>query len=358
MLKYNDIFLNKMRITADPLADNLVAILFEKGYNVLIEADYNNFKNNNAPFPVSFPQELKEYFDHIRQEPTTLEKKNVDQGSKFFVANAQVLMATLGLLSLPYCYAAADGAQVLAFSQRINSNPEKRLLETSGFVLDVCQPDAFASNGSGFISIAKVRLMHAAIRYHLLKSGKWDMNYGHPINQEDMAGTNLAFSLIAIRGLRKLGFVISHSDASAYVAMWNYIGRLGGVNSELLPDNAKLAFLLEKRIADRNFRPSAAGQELTKSLTDYMKKSAAAANSKIPAEELMGYLLGPEIAKMLNVKYSNLNSTIFSSAKGLVGLRSAFLAPKNELKDVMMLLKQQGVEQTLMPFRLLNNLRD
>jgi hypothetical protein len=336
MLKYNDIFLNKMRITTDSLADNLVAILFEKGYNVLIEADYNNFKNNNAPFPVSFPQELKEYFDHIRQEPTTLEKKNVDQGSKFFVANAQVLMATLGLLSLPYCYAAADGAQVL----------------------DVCQPDAFASNGSGFISIAKVRLMHAAIRYHLLKSGKWDMNYGHPINQEDMAGTNLAFSLIAIRGLRKLGFVISHSDASAYVAMWNYIGRLGGVNSELLPDNAKLAFLLEKRIADRNFRPSAAGQELTKSLTDYMKKSAAAANSKIPAEELMGYLLGPEIAKMLNVKYSNLNSTIFSSAKGLVGLRSAFLAPKNELKDVMMLLKQQGVEQTLMPFRLLNNLRD
>jgi hypothetical protein len=39
-------------------------------------------------------------------------------------------------------------------------------------------------------------------------------------------------------------------------------------------------------------------------------------------------------------------------------LRSAFTPAKDELKDVMLLLQQQGASQTLMPFRLLNNLRD
>lgn len=358
MVKYNDDFLNTMRQTSDTIADDLVAVLFEKGYNLLIEADYNAFIKNDSPIPESFPQELKDYFESIKQAPTTPEKLLIEQGSKFFVAHAQALMAILGLLSLPYCYAAADGAQVLAFSQRIKSNPEKRLLETSGFVLDVCKPDAFTPTGSGYISIGKVRLMHAAIRYHLLKSRKWDVKYGHPINQEDMAGTNLAFSLIAIRGLRKLGFNVSHSDAAAYIGMWNYIGRLGGVTATLLPENAKMAFYLEKRIADRNFRPSTEGQELTKALTDYMKVSAAASNSNIPAEELMGYLLGPSISKMLNVKYSKLNSSIFSSAKGLVNLRYAFSPSRDELKDVMTLLQQQGTMQTLKPFRLLNNLID
>ena len=65
------------------------------------------------------------------------------------------------------------------------SKPEKRLTETAEFVFDrlgrsrkLCTP-----SGKGFISIAKVRLMHAAIRYHLLNSDKWNTDLGTPGNQ-------------------------------------------------------------------------------------------------------------------------------------------------------------------------------
>ena len=118
-------------------------------------------------------------------------------------------MNLLGLLSLPYCYAAADGARVLDLSERIKNKPEHRLNETADFVWDVMAPNAFKPDGKGFTSILKVRLLHAAIRFYTGKSSKWNAaDWGLPVNQEDMAGTNLSFSLLVVRGLRKFGLAV------------------------------------------------------------------------------------------------------------------------------------------------------
>ncbi|NJO02593.1 MAG: DUF2236 domain-containing protein [Bacteroidia bacterium] len=121
------------------------------------------------------------------------------RGLHFFQKYAPHLLAMLGYLSLPYCYAAANGAQVLQLSQRIRQDTKKRLLETSQFVLDVMEPGAFGPEGLGLVSALKVRLIHAAIRFHVLRSPKWDMAWGLPVNQEDMGGTNGAFSWISVR---------------------------------------------------------------------------------------------------------------------------------------------------------------
>ena len=99
----------------------------------------------------------------------------------------------LACLALPYCYAGADGAKVLAKSQRIQNDTLKRLEETGEFIFTVMQEKNW-HNGKAFRKILKVRLMHAAIRFFSEFHGTWNTAWGKPVNQEDMAGTNGAFS--------------------------------------------------------------------------------------------------------------------------------------------------------------------
>lgn len=347
--------LDQARTEGDALADKVVETLFTEGYNPVRSDAYNLFQHNNDPIPAEFPAVLKDYFEEIRS--TEIPKDVAKLGTDFFVAHAQEVMICLGLLALPYCYAAADGAKVLVQSNRILKNPEKRLNETATFVWDVCTSDAFSAEGKGYISIAKVRLMHAAVRYHVKNADKWDMQWGLPINQEDMAATNLAFSLITIRGIRKLGIQVMPKKALQYITFWNAIGRLLGVKSTLLPKSNKEAFQLDKKIAERQFRVSKEGVALTKSLTDYLKKQEL----PLPVSPIaiMHYLLGPEVALLLQVEVKDGSVAPVMGLKQFNRLKS-FLSRKNS-RDFMALEQQFQARKNQMeiqPFRFLDSLQD
>lgn len=245
------------------------------------------------------------------------------------------------------------GIKVLSFSKRIYEQPEKRLTETAEFVFDVCSPGAFSAQGKGFISIAKVRLMHAAIRYHLIKSDKWTADWGLPINQEDMAGTNLSFSLIAIRGLRKLGYQISAQQAKDYILYWNLIGNMLGVNEQLLPKTNQEAFMLEQKIKTRNFRFSKEGEMLAVNLQRYIKSQPLPFS--FPIETLMAYLLGENICQMIGLPYDPFQVDILSNIKNVNAIRNVF--PTNFEKEFLKLKKQFGERTSQhIPFKFLTRL--
>jgi hypothetical protein len=202
-----------------------------------------------------------------------------------------------------------QGAMVLYLSERMRSDAEKRLYETAEFVWEVMAPDAFTDEGSGFAAILKVRLMHAAVRYYTMKSGKWDKSWGFPVNQEDMAGTNLSFSLIVIRGLRQFGYTISYKEQSAYMHLWNVIGYLLGVDEALIPNTGKAATNLEEAIRLRQFAPSEQGRDLTASLIAYFYKvNDGSTYTNTDIYQLIHYLLGDEVAELLGIKGNSLPS--------------------------------------------------
>jgi hypothetical protein len=241
------------------------------------------------------------FIDRANDLPAWAQPRLMKTGAAFFSRHSEIIMSLLGLLSLPYCYTAADGAMVLYLSELIRKQTTKRLYDTAIFVWEVMGPDAFSVNGNAGEEILKVRIMHAAVRYYTLKSGKWDNAWGLPINQEDMAGTNLSFSLIVIRGLRMLGYNVSHNDQLGFMHIWAVVGYLSGLNEQLIPQNAKSAQQLDAIIKKRQFRVSAHGQDLTRSLTAHIlsiNKSKATANDILG---LMRYLLGKEIADMLAI---------------------------------------------------------
>ncbi len=312
---YQTDFLNQMRQTGDVAADELVRSIFESGEAAVFHRMFKDLIHNRDLDSEALPVELRDFAKNHLQIPAWLDAGKLKKGIQVFHQNAEPILTMLGFLSLPYCYAAAQGAEVLLRSERIKRDTKRRLLETAQFVLDVMHPEGFEPQGKAVATILKVRLMHATIRYHLGKSKDWDKAWGVPVNQEDMGGTNGAFSWISLRGLRKMGYTLNVQESESYLYLWNVIGTLLGVRAELLPDTAKEAFWLDKKIAERHFYKSEAGVELTKAL-----RTCLAEDSKKPfpagfADAYMRFLLGDKIADLLEIPPSNWTSNLIPLLK-------------------------------------------
>ena len=233
---------------------------------------------------------------------------------QFFNDRVNAIMLILGVYSLPYCYCGANGTRVLIASKKITENPEKRLLETAEFVLDVCDEKAFEPEGRGLVSIFKVRLMHAAARYYVRSA----IPDEEPVNQDDMLATLLSFSLIVIRGLRRMGIAVSEKEAEAYVSYWNTIGELLGIHSDLLPASIGRASRLERDIRTREFVFSENGVKLTRSLMDFIN-SQNTSRTPLDAESMMSYFLEDK-SKYLGLSSNSLRVPLASLSFNIYGL--------------------------------------
>ena len=319
MQRFSDTYLDAQRQLGDPLADKAVTSLFSqpdkaKEWSQKLRA----VRHNSQPVPECLPEEVHEFFSASAQLPGWADAELMRKGSDFFAFYSQDIMSLLGYYSLPYCYASAKGVQVLHLSQRMGYDTMKRLSETGNFVFESMTKDAFEPSGKGLRSIQQVRLLHASIRFHILQQGKWDQKYyGLPINQEDMAGTNLAFSLIAVRGLRRLGHAPNPSSVHAFMHLWAVIGHILGIDTELIPQNAKEAYWLEKRIAQRHFEPSEEGRELMQALMDSYKEVLPPALPKGFSASYIRYLMGDELGDLLGVPESDWSKALVMQRKWL-----------------------------------------
>jgi hypothetical protein len=314
---YSNDLLQDMRQQTDPLADQVIEQVFTTGNAGAVSQLMAAISKNNGELPAAQSEPVIQFFHHTATLPSWANTKKLEAGGRFFDRHVQPILSILGSLSLPYCYAAADGAQVLFLSQRIRKDTRKRLAETGQFVLTVASNGAFSGKGKGINIIQKVRLMHAAIRFHVEQSGQWNDSWGKPINQEDMAGTNLAFSYIVLEGLQKLGVYYTSEEAESYLHLWNVIGFLLGVDEKLLPASMKEAYLLDKLITGRHFRKSEAGKELTKALLTCFDEITPNAALKAFNPSFMRFLLGSKIADLLEVPESNMAKVLLTPIKAV-----------------------------------------
>ncbi|MFN8347623.1 MAG: oxygenase MpaB family protein [Spirosomataceae bacterium] len=297
---FEDVVLAPYRQIGDKAADVAVAtIAAQAGREGLAELMryLGDFQNLSI---VGQSPEIQDFFHRHRQLPDFADLSQMEKAMAFFWRHNQPIAFLLGCYSLPYCYAAADGAQVLWLSQRIKNDTYKRLEETGEFVFGIMQERDWR-NERNILKILKIRLMHAVIRYYTNYSAQWEKAWGLPVNQEDMAGTNLAFSYIVIRGLRKSGIIAQTDDEEAYLHLWRVIGALLGVEEALLPLNLREAFHLDRVIAKRQFKPSVAGAGLTKALVNVLQQQAPMPVLRNFPVAQMRFLLGDRLADMLKL---------------------------------------------------------
>lgn len=295
---YENSQFDQLRKEQDPLADQLVSQLIKNPELISI---INSWIEIPLRIENSLPQEFQDFFNfylYLEDLPETILKR----GQEHFNQKGDLYLAMLGFYSLPYAYAFGDGAEVLVRSKRILDDIGQRLGETGTFIMDIFEPGAFMTKKKAYLTCAKVRLIHAFSRYFISHYAKdWNDSFGNPINQEDLIGTNLTFSLIVIRGWKKMGFQVSNAEVDLLMNYWKWVGKLMGIDTAYWPDNSKEAFELEKLIRRRHLRKSDAGNKLISALINYYKSTIPDQVISSQVIPILNFFLGKEASKAVGI---------------------------------------------------------
>ncbi|MGQ0717944.1 MAG: oxygenase MpaB family protein [Pseudonocardiales bacterium] len=300
-VQYPDDLLDRMRETGDQLGDVAISETYALGQADQVRQALLGFGRNSDGVPDGLPPSLQRYFEQTSVLPEWADWSQIDRGHILLGRYQQQITTILLCSSLPLCYACAKGAQVLYRSQRLTSGVYRRLMETSQFVVDVLDDGGLAPGGRGVRSAQKIRLLHATMRYHVSRQDDWEPEWGLPVNQEDLVGTLLSFSVAIPRGLARLGVNLPTEDRDAFFHIWRVIGHVLGVDKQLSPVRFDEGSALFDTILARQQAPSKAGTALTKGVLDFIREVLPGPAFAGVGPTLIRHLAGHAAADLVNV---------------------------------------------------------
>jgi ER-bound oxygenase mpaB/B'/Rubber oxygenase, catalytic domain len=299
--------LEGLRKIGDPPADSVVAQLFGDGDITAVNNLMRNMIANEYPSPETLPDFVRDYLAQTYPLPDWADPQLIEAGERVFWLYGPQMVVNLHCYGLPFCYVGQNGVHVLALTTRLLSNPTRRVLETGQMLVDVMQTGGLTTpQGRGRRTIQKVRLMHAAIRRLAPTAPSWNPQYGLPVNQEDLAGTLMAFSWIALDGLDKLGYKLTDDERNAYLHSWLVVGHLLGICADILPADVNAAGDLAQAVAAHQFGPSDDGKALTGALVQMMADILPGNVLKHAPPLLIRYFLGRQWAEWLGIEEGKL----------------------------------------------------
>jgi hypothetical protein len=239
---FTDSYLTSLRTRTDPKADDVVAdFVREQG-----DTDPRFLVRELIAHRRSLPPErqipsVRAYFDEPVALPTWAEPDVLRRGRAFFNIYGVHIASALFSASLPMSYTSVDGTQVLMRTAELVSNTRRRLAQTGEMLLDVMGANdddgsaPFAFDAPSYRAPHGVRLFHAAVRHMLRADAHYDVGqFGEPINQEDLLGTLLCFTVVVVDALERFGVALDPDDRDAYLRLWLTAGFLLGIEPELL----------------------------------------------------------------------------------------------------------------------------
>lgn len=184
---------------------------------------------------------------------------------------------------------------------RLETDTKRRIGETAQMIINVMAPGGLTPKGQGINDIQRVRLMHGAIRHLIFQSGRWDPQWDQPINQEDLAGTLMTFTVTILDSLEKLGVKVESREAEAYLHAWKVVGHILGIRAEMLPENVADAEDLMSAIRRRQFAPSDAGRQMTSALIEMLEDQVPGTIFKGMPATMIRHLLGDNTSDIIGV---------------------------------------------------------
>ena len=265
--------LRKMRAAADRPADDVIRAVFAEGQQGILGQVMGALVTTDEPIPPGLPAKARLYFKDTEALPSWADPHRILQGQRLFTRYGWLMAAGLFCSSLPQAYCASNGARVLTQTQGMTRHVRRRILETAQFLFDVSVEGSFQAGGRGIRSAQKVRLMHATVRHLVLLKGEWDSTaLGLPINQEDLAGTLMTFSVVLLDAIKTCGITVSADDEDAFLHLWKVVGHFLGVDPALVPVDVVDGRALMQAIRDDQWTSSDQGELLTADLMEAMEE--------------------------------------------------------------------------------------
>lgn len=264
MTRSSDSELDQLRTCGDAALDPLIASLTPSDVPEMLGL---LFRTDRIPDDDARFRRLLDALPTVPVERPEL----VAAGQQLFQLYGPEILLVLGCYGLPAAYAAADGVQTIYRARRLKDETRRRLCETAQMLINVMVPGGLEPGGIGERSARKVRLIHGLIRRHVQVANEpapWPAQLGTPINQEDLAGTHLTFSLLVLDGLRRIGVELSREEELGYLEVWRHIAAILGIDPRVVARDPESAAELATRIGKRQFRPCPEGRQLTRQLVD------------------------------------------------------------------------------------------
>jgi ER-bound oxygenase mpaB/B'/Rubber oxygenase, catalytic domain len=310
----DDALLDELATQGDPPVDDVVA---QHAAETKVKANdlvKNIARNPELPSEQRSPA-IAEYLEQRPELPDWCQPGLLDRGASFFARYSVEIGTALFCASLPQAYAGHRGARVLSLTGKLVTDPVRRVNETTQMVVNAMARDGLTpATGKGYMDARRVRLMHAAVRYLVLHDpsvektdnpdagmSSWNPSGGLPINQEDLLGTFLTFTTVALATLERQGLDYDPDDAEAYVHAWCVVAFLLGVRSDLLPISLDDARDLQARMFPRLQGPSQDALYLGRALNKALSDSLPWPLRGLPGS-LITFYTSPEIAAINGVR--------------------------------------------------------
>jgi hypothetical protein len=255
-----------LKFQGDPLADAVIADLVSDGRVDDVNEVLAHFRANDQPIPEDLPPSVRDYLVATDNPPAWADLDRVARTYEFFVDDGVHVASVLSFAAMVNCYAQPRPSRLLALTHRLNQ-PHRRLSETAQFVMNMMASDPFGSGGAFVPTLQKTRLIHAAVRYFVTRSGKWDLEAdGVPVCQQDMLGALLIFSVQVIDGMRRMGIAVTEGEAADYYYVWRVAGAMLGIPADAMPETLGEARELNASLVEASYGPTPEGIELTRNL--------------------------------------------------------------------------------------------
>lgn len=182
------------------------------------------------------PAPLHTFFEGVERRPDWVDDILLRRGARASHRTGLTGMRALRDLALMTGYQASAINKTLIATGTLSRGPQRRLAETTKWWLDCTATGGMDRFADGWRNTLHVRLIHGLIRRRVAQQPDWRPgDWGLPVNQTDMAATQLGFSVVFLLGARVLGIPLSRRDGEAVMHLWRYIGWLMGVDEHWLP---------------------------------------------------------------------------------------------------------------------------
>ncbi|BBZ66560.1 hypothetical protein MINS_19890 [Mycolicibacterium insubricum] len=254
----------------DPLADDVVAMIASMpprvGRSMFETAVERGIDAVDDP-----PPELVAFFAQVDDQPYWLDYDKLDLAARVSMRTGIVgIGLALPGLALTGGYLASKADKPLVGTGDLYRMAPRRLNETANWYIDVTSPGGLQRFARGFTGTLRVRLMHAQVRAAMRRRDDWDYdNWDMPINQVQLAGTLMLFSLANLAGCQAMGMRFSDRERDAVYHFWRYVGLLMGLDPELVPTCEADTWRLFWLEADTEFLPDDDSARLARALHDH-----------------------------------------------------------------------------------------
>ncbi len=216
------------------------------------------------------PEVVRDFFGRAAATPYWVDPRQVEAGQRALARAGVLGLMSLGSLALMGGYLSRRSIKPLVRTGELDAMAPRRLTETAAWWLEVTTPGSLRPGGAGIAAVLRVRLTHAQVRRWMHRREDWDYAaWDAPVNQIQMAGTHLLFSIACLGGLQRLGVRYDERERAAVMHLWRYVGWLMGVEDALLPateaDGWRLFWLMAATELDPDEDSRALADALTRS---------------------------------------------------------------------------------------------